>query len=657
MGELPARDRPRGKAHKNLVEMDADETVSERSAPSPRPGSNAAEGSHAILVLGVHRSGTSALTQVLGLCGAGMPATLMHPSAINPRGFFESQRIFELHEELLGDLGSSWHDLAPLPRGWMNSSLAASYVDKMVDLVRSEYGDASLFVVKDPRLCRLVPFWLAVLEKMKVAPHFVLPIRNPMEVAGSLEKAEALDPQHGLLLWLNGVLQAEHDSRGYSRCFVDYEALLANWRGVVEKISNELSITFPRLGRRSSVEIDSFLDSHLRNHSVSAEEFRARGDLLSWAKTTFDWMSMAIAGTPQPASEIDQLRVAFAEAEKAFGPVLVRMQVAREDSNAASEEMSKEINELTDERNRLEASLAPLNDQSGKVQVRLETKEDQVAELIDCIKLMLIWIASRAPGSNSSSEELELLLTAMDTSDSSSIAQTAMEGLKRYQASSDLQPEFQGAQPQRRGIGRAPLGPALHENREQISGEENRRIEIRDARKENEALKEKNEASEDRIRLLAAQVAEKQKLVEEGFDELALAEKNDADLRQHLSDSTERLERSSGELKEQFQAQVVRSQELEENLQGSDENLLGAQRELESRELEYEALEERLAHLGRDQRRLQEELQQRDQAIHSFERSVSWRLMRPFRYLGLGFRKAGLARLLRPLARLIGLGK
>jgi hypothetical protein len=685
VSKLLVKDPARGKAQNNLVEMDSDETVNKRVEPTPRPDSTGVGRSHAILVLGVHRSGTSALTQVLGLCGASMPETLMQPTAINPRGFFESQRIFELHEELLGELGSSWHDLAPLPNGWMSSSMAANYVDKMVDLVASEYGDASLFIVKDPRICRLIPFWLAVLEKMEILPHFVLPIRNPMEVAGSLEKAEGLDPQHGLLLWLNGVLQAEYDSRGYPRCFVDYEALLANWRGVVEKVSSDLSITFPRLGRRSSVEIDSFLDVHLRNHSVSAEEFRARGDLLSWAKTTFDWMSMAIAGNPQPASEIDQLRLAFAEAEKAFGPVLAHMQVAREDSNATTQEMSKAISELTDERDQLEASLVPLNDESGRVQVRLEAKENQVAELIDCIKLMLIWIASRAPGSNSSSEELELLLTAMDTSDSSSIAQTAMEGLKRYQDSNDFRAETQGVHPQRRGIGRAPLGPANPESREKARDEGQHRIKLLDAQRENEVLKDENKACEDRIKLLATQVAEKQQLVEEGFDELALAEKSDADLRKNLSASEDRLERTSNELKEQFQTQLARSQELEQNLQGSNENLLEANRglqtqltrrqeleeklqridanlletnrELEARDRENKTLEERVSHLGSDQQRLREELQERDRAIHSFERSVSWRITLPFRYLGLGLRKAGLTRLFRPLARLMGLGK
>ena len=78
----------------------------------------------ALLILGMHRSGTSALTRVLGLGGAALPRHPMGASDLNPRGFFESIPIYELHEEMLEAFGTSWDDLGPMPNGWASYGLA-----------------------------------------------------------------------------------------------------------------------------------------------------------------------------------------------------------------------------------------------------------------------------------------------------------------------------------------------------------------------------------------------------------------------------------------------------------------------------------------------------------------------------------------------------
>ena len=180
----------------------------------------------AILVLGAHRSGTSALTRALSLCGARLPENLMGATEINPRGFFESQPIYLLHERILAELGSSWHDLAPLSPAWLDSELARTLVQEMATLVEEEFGDAPLFVLKDPRISRLIPFWLRALDVLAIAPVFVLPVRNPLEVADSLSQAESIERQRGLLIWLNSVLHAEYGSREFPRSVISYDTCL-----------------------------------------------------------------------------------------------------------------------------------------------------------------------------------------------------------------------------------------------------------------------------------------------------------------------------------------------------------------------------------------------------------------------------------------------
>ena len=52
-------------------------------------------------------------------------------------------------------------------------------------LLREDFGTSPLFVVKDPRISRLLPLWFAVLAELQVAPVAVVAVRNPLEVAAT----------------------------------------------------------------------------------------------------------------------------------------------------------------------------------------------------------------------------------------------------------------------------------------------------------------------------------------------------------------------------------------------------------------------------------------------------------------------------------------
>src|SRR3954454_9089161 len=190
----------------------------------------------AIVVSGMHRSGTSALARVLSLVGADLPKTLMPPALGNDPGHWESLPVARLHDELLDSVGVPWHDVLPFPSGWYGTSDARQFVERMRGIVLEEFDESPLFVVKDPRLCRLVPFWLTVLGELDVLPAFLIPIRNPLEVADSLRERDGLSISHGLLLWLRCVLDVELQTRGHARAFVSYARLLDDWEGAVRPV-------------------------------------------------------------------------------------------------------------------------------------------------------------------------------------------------------------------------------------------------------------------------------------------------------------------------------------------------------------------------------------------------------------------------------------
>src|ERR1700722_11162766 len=95
----------------------------------------------AIIVLGMHRSGTSAFTGVLSLLGVDLGSRLLPASATNQSRYWAHPDIVNTHDELLLALGSSWDDPAPLPEGWAGSETVAPYRARLLEIIRRDFAD------------------------------------------------------------------------------------------------------------------------------------------------------------------------------------------------------------------------------------------------------------------------------------------------------------------------------------------------------------------------------------------------------------------------------------------------------------------------------------------------------------------------------------
>lgn len=166
-----------------------------------------------IVVLGMHRSGTSAVAGALTMLGGGAPKHLMPSRPKNPRGFFELVPFMHFHNALLVSAGSHWQDWQKFNPAWYRSPHAGTLKQRAKKLFEAEFGQAPLPVLKDPRICRFLPFWVEVLKEMEAIPRILIPVRSPLEVAHSLETRNGLPLTKGLLLWLRHVLDAEVQSR------------------------------------------------------------------------------------------------------------------------------------------------------------------------------------------------------------------------------------------------------------------------------------------------------------------------------------------------------------------------------------------------------------------------------------------------------------
>ena len=240
------------------------------SAKSPVPPRQATAAT-AILVLGMHRSGTSAIARLLNLRGAELGRDLLPAKQDNERGFWENRAILETHETFLAQQGLQWHDLvAPGPH-WQRGAAARRFVADLPGVLDRQFGDARLLLVKDPRLSSLAPLWLEVLRARHVRPVFVVTIRHPNEVAASLARRDGLPVAQAQLLWLQHLVEAERATRGQARVFVHYEHLLDNWQRELDRIGEQLAIDWPPAPADFAAAATQFLAPTLRHHHAGRE--------------------------------------------------------------------------------------------------------------------------------------------------------------------------------------------------------------------------------------------------------------------------------------------------------------------------------------------------------------------------------------------------
>ena len=278
----------------------------------------------AVLVAGMHRSGTSALTRVLNIAGCDLPWTLMKRErhSGNVAGFWESQAIMDLNQEILASAGSFWDDWRPFDQDWYRSPAAGEFRERAQDLMQSEFGGSRLFVLKDPRLCRLMTFWVEAARAFGAQPVVALPIRNPWDVAASLQVRNHIDPSVGQLIWLRHTLEAEADSRALRRTCLRYEQLLSDAQAVVDRVGSDLGVSWPSPSRADrETKIAEFLSPDLHHHKSEDAFALSNPDLSDWVKESFGildrWARGEVRDEDRP--NLDRIKDAFDEATPACG--------------------------------------------------------------------------------------------------------------------------------------------------------------------------------------------------------------------------------------------------------------------------------------------------------------------------------------------------
>jgi len=219
-----------------------------------------------VVVLGMHRSGTSAIARALQVMGVGLGDRMMPPfEGNNAKGFWEDIDLNALNIEILNAIGSDWRYVAAIEPGDVEILRKQGYFLRAVELLRQKVGKLSIFGFKDPRVAKLLPFWKDVFSHCQLDVSCVLTVRHPLSVARSLAKRDDIEAAQSHLLWLGHVIASLTGSAGNKRVLVDYDCLMQSPEHELNRIARHLDLEIDPAELQSYKA--EFLDQGLR-HTV-----------------------------------------------------------------------------------------------------------------------------------------------------------------------------------------------------------------------------------------------------------------------------------------------------------------------------------------------------------------------------------------------------
>lgn len=221
---------------------------------------------HWLIILGMHRSGTSALAGSLATSGVEFGQQLMAAQpTINAKGFWEHLECYAINEQLLAELSANWFFPFPiaaqLAAGWQPSPDLQTRMRNF--LLSEEFATTTLCGLKDPRLCVLLPVWQPLFQELNHTVTYVLISRHPAEIAQSLATRDHMSPIHTEWLWREHQLYAEFYSRGAARCHLTFDELIAQPDQALQQIQQLIQLNL------HINDTYNFVERDLKHHNTA----------------------------------------------------------------------------------------------------------------------------------------------------------------------------------------------------------------------------------------------------------------------------------------------------------------------------------------------------------------------------------------------------
>lgn len=282
-------------------------------------------GKRVLVIVGMHRSGTSAATGALQCLGVDLGDKLYsgHKN-VNAKGYFEHSDIADTNDDVLCRLGSAWDDILLRDDDWAMREDLRPFAQKIRKYIQRDFSKSALWAVKDPRVCRLLPWWMNLFAEEGITPHFLFVVRSPDDVYRSLERRDGFSRDKSFLLWLLHYLEAERGSRGYPRAFTQFDRFLEDPQGELSRIEQQLMLRYPVSVDAASGCLNQFLSKDLRHHTGS--DVRPLGTPITDLAYALEARLQQAAEIPtgqQVQIETDDLWRQMESIQQGFPPMLV----------------------------------------------------------------------------------------------------------------------------------------------------------------------------------------------------------------------------------------------------------------------------------------------------------------------------------------------
>ena len=241
-------------------------------------------GRTAVLIAGMHRSGTSALAGLIALMGADPGPDLIGPDQSNVKGHFEPRKIVAENDMLLERLGVREHGSGDMPADWMEREETKKARDRIREIILNDFSAQDIFVIKDPRLCLLLPLYRELFGELGITLKIIVIQRDQQEVIKSLNERDGMPPEVGLSYYKKHIRALEANLRGVEFLSVSFDQLIEAPDAVIEKITAFIPRLSKGKNRGTDLQITAFIDPAIRHHRKKPE------NLTVSARTVFSHM-------------------------------------------------------------------------------------------------------------------------------------------------------------------------------------------------------------------------------------------------------------------------------------------------------------------------------------------------------------------------------
>lgn len=330
--------------------------------------------SEVLLVLGMHRSGTSAVSRIFNLLGFAAPKTLMGANKSNQTGHWESTRIARLNDEILRSFDLSWSDWLATDVSRMRAQAREAFETDIINTVSHEFPPGRPIVLKDPRISRIFDLYNSALTARDIPIRVVTPVRNPLSVIESLKARNGMSDMDAGMLWLRQMLDAVDAGNGHPRTFVGYEALLEKPIDTIRTMLDRLDLTPPYALDSVEDQILGYLDSELAHHNFSTVDVAHNAQTSGRISDTYDAL-LVLCNDPNNETALARLASLRAELDQANELLSTVSRGSTSAFTAALEQTEQELESK-------QAEIEILNENIADFREAATVSEAQIAEAI-----------------------------------------------------------------------------------------------------------------------------------------------------------------------------------------------------------------------------------------------------------------------------------